>query len=88
MNDKNAGRMLLVREAAKKLRVSRNTMAKLIREGRVPSVVLLESSSRRLVRIPEAALERYLFEQASLVQRVRSSAPVQSPPNSDRRAPR
>lgn len=59
------GRMLLLREAAKKLRVSRNTMAKLIREGRVPSIDLSGTGTRRLVRIPENALDVFLMDRAA-----------------------
>ena len=53
---------MLPAEAAQKLRISRGTMARLLHEGRIPHVVLSRPASKRLmVRIPEAALERYVL---------------------------
>ncbi len=52
--------LLTLREVAARLRISRATMARLIATGEIPVVVLAQRQRRRLLRISEQTLERYL----------------------------
>lgn len=56
--------LLTVAEFAEQLRVSRGTAARLLRDGTVPSVVVVKGKHRRLVRVPQEAVERYLAQLA------------------------
>jgi len=55
-----ASRYLSVREAAERLSVSERTVRRLLAVGAVPAVRL--STPGSAVRIPEDALERYLWQ--------------------------
>lgn len=61
--------LLTVPEAARLLRISRNTAYELIRQGEIPAVRLGE----RIIRIPRFALEQWISRQAGLAE---SSAEV------------
>ena len=58
-------RCLTVNEVAVRLRISRATAARLINEGLLPAIVLAQRQRRRLLRVSEDALERYMQRSAA-----------------------
>jgi len=55
-------KMLTPKEVAARLAISRATAARLIADGTIPVLVLADRSRRRLLRVREDALERYLCD--------------------------
>jgi len=53
--------VMSIEQAAKYLRVGRNTMQRLVAENKVPSVRM----GPRLIRIPVDALDKYLAKESS-----------------------
>lgn len=56
--------LLTVPEAARLLRISRNTAYEMVRRGELPAINLGE----RIIRIPRFALEQWISRQAHLAE--------------------